>query len=224
MNTGTSVRLLSVICVETPIVRTVCVRGYRNTRDGRKAVYVPKEPALMDGYAIGRRTNEPKDGKNMRTMERKEADRMFGRLKGLFGGKRPIASYNVPNPYERCRRNIMRIHRMVIEKSGVERERGLENAVISSAAIDGLCDRIEYCSDCFERAAVAIDYIANFHPFVEGNKRTSFEVAVRFLRIGGYRLDDDEKTYLFIRDVAKGMYDRGEIEDWLRRNSHLSSP
>lgn len=148
---------------------------------------------------------------------------MFGGLKGLFGRKQPVASYNSLDSYERCRRNIMRIHRIVIEMSGEEREIGLENAVISSAAIDGLCDRIEYCSDCFSKAAVAIDYIANFHPFVEGNKRTSFEVTVRLLAHSGYALDDNEKTYRFIREVAMGMYGREEIEDWLRRNSHFSS-
>ena len=117
----------------------------------------------------------------------------------------------------------MRIHHNVIVMSGEIREIGLEDALINDAALDGLCDRLDYCRDCFERAALAIDYIANFHPFVEGNKRTSFEMAVRLLRIEGFELDDNHDTYLFIRDVASGLYDRGEVEDWLRRNSHVSS-
>ena len=160
----------------------------------------------------------------MRTIGNREARRMFGRLRGLFGRKKqPTVSYNRIEEYERCRRNIMRIHHRVIVKSGELREVGLEDAVISSAAIDGLCDRIMDCPDWFSKAAIAIDYIANFHPFVEGNKRTSLELAIRLLRNGGYELDDDEATYLFIRDVASGMYDREEVEDWLRRNSHISS-
>ena len=65
--------------------------------------------------------------------------------------------------------------------------------------------------------------IANFHPFVEGNKRTALQIAIRLLRNGGYELDDDDETYLFIRDVASGMYDREEIEDWPRCNTHISS-
>ncbi len=160
----------------------------------------------------------------MRAIGRKEARRMFGRLRGLFGRKKePTVSYSRIDEYERCRQNIMRIHHRVIVKSGEPREIGLEDAVISTAAIDGLCDRIMDCPDWFSKAAMAIDYIANFHPFVEGNKRTSLELAIRLLRNGGYELDDDDATYLFIRDVASGMYDREEVEYWLRRNSHVSS-
>ena len=48
-------------------------------------------------------------------------------------------------------------------------------------------------------------------------------MAIRLLRIEGYELDDNHETYLFIRDVASGLYDREEIEDWLRRNTHVSS-
>ena len=146
---------------------------------------------------------------------------MFGRLKERFGRKKqPTASYNRIEEYNRCRSNIMRVHHLVIVASGEEREVGLEDAVISSAAIDGLCDRIMDCPDWFSKAAVAIDYIANFHPFVEGNKRTAFQLAIALLRNGGYELDDDTATASFIIEVASGLYSREEIEEWLRRNTH----
>ena len=35
---------------------------------------------------------------------------------------------------------------------------------------------------------------------------------------------DDESTFLFIKDVASGKYERTEIEKWLRCNTHLSNP
>ncbi len=117
----------------------------------------------------------------------------------------------------------MRIHRSVILVFGNEHEKGLEDAVLSPMAIEGFCDRVEMCEDCFSKAALAIDYIADFHPFFEGNKRTAFELAVTLLKKGGYRLNDDEKTFRFIKDVASGMYDREEIEEWLRRNAYLGS-
>ena len=157
----------------------------------------------------------------MRAIGKKEARRMFGRLKERFGRKKqPTASYNRIEEYNRCRSNIMRVHHLVIVASGEEREVGLEDAVISSAAIDGLCDRIMDCPDWFSKAAVAIDYIANFHPFVEGNKRTAFQLAIALLRNGGYELDDDTATASFIIEVASGLYSREEIEEWLRRNTH----
>ena len=157
----------------------------------------------------------------MRAIGKKEARRMFGRLKERFGRKKqPTASYNRIEEYNRCRSNIMRVHHLVIVASGEEREVGLEDAVISSAAIDGLCDRIMDCPDWFSKAAVAIDYIAKFHPFVEGNKRTAFQLAIALLRNGGYELDDDTATASFIIEVASGLYSREEIEEWLRRNTH----
>lgn len=157
----------------------------------------------------------------MRAIGKKEARRMFGRLKERFGRKKqPTVSYNRIEEYNRCRSNIMRVHHLVIVASGEEREAGLEDAVISSAAIDGLCDRIMDCPDWFSKAAVAIDYIANFHPFVEGNKRTAFQLAIALLRNGGYELDDDTATASFIIEVASGLYSREEIEEWLRRNTH----
>ena len=156
--------------------------------------------------------------------EEEEAENIFGRLKEIFGRNRePTAFDNRSEAFERCRDNILRIHRRVIVISGEDREKGLEDVVISTAAIDGLCDRIVDCHDYFSKAAVAIDYIANFHPFLDGNKRTSLEVAIRFLILGGYELDDSQETYMFIRDVASGVYDREEIEVWLKLNSHLSS-
>lgn len=113
---------------------------------------------------------------------------------------------------------------MVIVESAEERAEGLEDAPISPMALDGFRDRIEYCSDIFSKAAVAVDYIAIFHPFVEGNKRTAFQLVVNILDSGGYELDDDDKTYHFIRDVASGMISGEEIEAWLRCNTHFNSP
>ncbi len=149
---------------------------------------------------------------------------MLGRLRQAFAGKRRAAvSFSKKGSYSRCVETVLHIHRAVIIKSGEAREIGLEDAVISMAAVEGFCDRLEYCGDCFSKAALAIDYVANFHPFMEGNKRTAFELAVRLLKNGGYELNDDDATLLFIRDVARGMYDREEVEMWLRRNSRLST-
>lgn len=157
----------------------------------------------------------------MRAIGKKEARRMFGRLKERFGRKKqPTVSYNRIEEYNRCRSNIMRVHHLVIVASGEEREVGLEDAVINPMAFESFCDWIELCPDCFSKAAMAIDYIANFHPFVEGNKRTAFQLAIALLRNGGYELDDDTATASFIIEVASGLYSREEIEEWLRRNTH----
>ena len=126
--------------------------------------------------------------------------------------------------YSECVKRVLRIHHKAIVQSGEERELGLEDALLNSSGIEGFCNKIEYCPDCFSKAATAIDYIANFHPFIEGNKRTAFQLAVAILRTGGYELNDNEETFLFIKDVAWGVKGIDEIEDWLRRNARISNP
>ena len=160
----------------------------------------------------------------MRAIRMRETRRMFEKLKGIFGKKKqPMVSYNQRDMRDRCVQRILHIHRMAIITSGEEREIGLENAVLNPMAFESFCEWIELCPDCFSKAALAIDYIANFHPFVEGNKRTAFQLAIALLRSGGYELNDDDATFRFIKDVASGMYDKEEVEDWLRCNTHLSS-
>ena len=159
-----------------------------------------------------------------RVIRTNEANRMFKRLKGMFGKKQPVTSYNQRETRERCIQHIMSIHRMAIVTSGEEREIGLEDAVLNKMALEGFCEWITNCPDCFSRAAMTFDYIANFHPFAEGNKRTAFQLALAMLRDGGYEPNDNDVTFKFIKDVASGMYDREEVEDWLRCNTHVSSP
>ena len=43
MNTDASAHNQSAVRAETPIPGTICVRGYRNTLYGRKAVFGPSE-------------------------------------------------------------------------------------------------------------------------------------------------------------------------------------
>ncbi len=148
---------------------------------------------------------------------------MRGWLRRAGRRRRRVVSYSPEDAYRRCYETVLRIHHAVIVRSGEERERGLEDRVINPMAVEGLCDRLEYCEDCFSKAALAIDYVVNFHPFMEGNKRTAFELAVALLQKGGYCLDDDMETFVFIKEVAQGLHDREEVEKWLRRNSHVST-
>lgn len=71
----------------------------------------------------------------------------------------------------------------------------------------------------FMKAAVLLEAIANYHVFTDGNKRTSFVAAARFLATNGYRCvaanEDVEKTMI---SVAMKEISLGEIADWLEKN------
>ena len=57
------------------------------------------------------------------------------------------------------------------------------------------------------------------HPFLNGNKRTSFGLAELFLEANGYRLSaGTAETYRFLLRVASGDASELEVESWVGRN------
>lgn len=89
----------------------------------------------------------------------------------------------------------------------------------SEAGLQRICDAVDYISDPFEMAALAMETIATFHPFVEGNKRTALAVALKFLNDSGYTLPDGFDTSAFVEEVAMSLHDVSEIERWLRKHA-----
>ena len=118
-----------------------------------------------------------------------------------------------------CVDGIKAIHRGIIRESGNAHEMGLEDAMYSEAGLQRICDAVDYISDPFEMAALAMETIATFHPFVEGNKRTALAVALKFLNDSGYTLPDGFNTSTFVEEVAMGLHDVSEIERWLRKHA-----
>jgi death-on-curing protein len=71
-------------------------------------------------------------------------------------------------------------------------------------------------------AAMAASYgfgIAKNHPFLDGNKRTSYVVTLMFLRINGFDVQADEATRLQVwLGLAAGELGEEELAAWLRAN------
>jgi death-on-curing protein len=71
-------------------------------------------------------------------------------------------------------------------------------------------------------AALASAYafgIARNHPFLDGNKRTSYVVTLAFLRLNGRDVEADEATRLQIwLDLAAGDLTEEQLTNWLRAN------
>jgi death-on-curing protein len=62
--------------------------------------------------------------------------------------------------------------------------------------------------------------IARNHPFLDGNKRTSYVVCLVFLRIHGFDIQADEATRIQVwLDLAAGKVAEEALAEWLR--SHL---
>jgi death-on-curing protein len=72
-------------------------------------------------------------------------------------------------------------------------------------------------ADAAQLAASYAFGIARNYPFIDGNKRTAFVVAVLFLAKNGRRLNvgDAEALAIFL-DLAAGELSEDELADWLR--------
>jgi len=57
------------------------------------------------------------------------------------------------------------------------------------------------------------------HPFLNGNKRTSYELVKLFLASNGYTLTKDtSETYRFLMGVASGNTSETAVEAWVARH------
>mgnify|MGYP000026371216 CR=1 FL=1 len=72
----------------------------------------------------------------------------------------------------------------------------------------------------FWRAAILMRGIVCGHPFVDGNKRTAYEVVDSYLRVHGYKITaDKQETLNFILNLARYGSDLENIVEWLKKNT-----
>jgi len=75
-------------------------------------------------------------------------------------------------------------------------------------------------SSVFEKAAVYLEGLANYHIFTDGNKRTAVIVSARFLFMNGYSLDISNKELVkFVLAVVNEKPEIKVIARWLKTNS-----
>ena len=107
-------------------------------------------------------------------------------------------------------------HQQIEEYGGIHgiRDKGLlESAVFRP--------QTGYYNSLAEEAAALMESLANNHPFLDGNKRTSFAAAHTFLLINGHDLEVDPlAAYDFmIQEIVKGEFRFGCILAWI--NIHI---
>ena len=114
---------------------------------------------------------------------------------------------------------VLAIHnRQLAEHGGSEgiRDRGL----LESALFRPL-NLLNYGNPSIFELAAAYGYgITKNHPFIDGNKRTSYVVMRTFLKLNGYDLKASawEKYQTWIL-VAEGKIDEVELADWIEKKS-----
>ena len=115
---------------------------------------------------------------------------------------------------------ISRMYRRVVETTGGE------HGYLSKSNLEYFLDTVKDVGERLPRrqaivkkAAFLLYNVIITHPFLNGNKRTAFEMSKSFLAFNGYRIDPEAKAaYKFLLSVASGDASVSEVEDWVARN------
>ena len=102
-------------------------------------------------------------------------------------------------------------------KTGVRDEKLLDSAI----AQPEMSFKGEYVhEDLFHMAAAYGYHLCQNHPFYDGNKRTALIAMYIFLYANGYQLIADKKgLFAIMMNLAKGSVSKGELREFLKKNS-----
>jgi len=117
---------------------------------------------------------------------------------------------------ELTEKKVIQIHDFLIE------EMGGEPGIRDLGTLSFVVEAINYESDLFRKAAQAL-FLAERHPFWDGQKRTAFELADLILRQNDYRFDRSDIVEIIrvIVRIAQYTCPEGEeidkIARWVKR-------
>ncbi len=115
---------------------------------------------------------------------------------------------------------VIRLHEKIIKQSGGHQ------GFVSVSNLDYLLETARDIGEASqeEKAVVQkVGYIlfnlVNLHPFLDGNKRTAYEVAKAFLNLNGWDIKPSEDdAYSTLKSIASGELDAQATERWVGRN------
>lgn len=120
--------------------------------------------------------------------------------------------------------DVMILHMQIIDASGgaqgvrdIERLTGTIEQVVQDVFGKELYPSI------YEKAAALTFGIINYHPFIDGNKRTGVMSALLFLNLNGHdtSLVKNKELEDFAVNVAVDKLDVATIADWLQARSSI---
>ena len=116
---------------------------------------------------------------------------------------------------------IRAINEVVVEESGGSigvREPGLLDSIAMKpkSSFGGA----ELYADVYTKSAVLYEAIANYHVFIDGNKRTGFAAMARFLAVNGYEIvvtNRELEDYTVF--IATNNADLADVSAWIKNHS-----
>lgn len=121
--------------------------------------------------------------------------------------------------------DLLRLHKIVIDFAGGSH--GVRDAHLLASIIEAPKQSFggkALYPDVWQKAAVTMEKLAKFHVFVDGNKRTAFAGAVRFLRMNGSTVTvSNAAAEKFVISVVTDKLDVPTIAAWLKQHSRKIS-
>ena len=98
---------------------------------------------------------------------------------------------------------------------------GVRDEGLLASALGRARNRYGYEESNIHRLAADYGYgIARNHPFIDGNKRTAFQVMYAFLKVNGWELTAPEpEVVLVMQALAAGEMSEMELAQWLQHYS-----
>lgn len=122
--------------------------------------------------------------------------------------------------------DILVIHSEIIDATGGFH--GVRDVGLLESIAEGPKQRFggkELYKGTFTKAALYLQTLAQYHVFVDGNKRTAAAATARFLFLNGYELHATNKALeKFALKVARANIDLEPIAHWMKNHSHKLTP
>jgi death on curing protein len=114
----------------------------------------------------------------------------------------------------------VRLHDRVLDVSGGDRgDLSRSNLEYVLDAVREIGDRLDLRQAMVKKGAYLLYSLILQHPFVNGNKRTAFELVKLFLRLNGFEMRaKSQETYSVLAEVAAGRVSLNKTEEWIATN------
>jgi len=115
---------------------------------------------------------------------------------------------------------VEELHSRILDLTGGEHgDLNRSNLEYLLEAVKDVGRKIETNLAIVKKAAYLLYNFVVQHPFVNGNKRTAFELVTLFLRINNYEITaTPERVYNFLSDIAAGKESLAQVEKWIATN------
>jgi death-on-curing protein len=116
--------------------------------------------------------------------------------------------------------DVLTIHRTAIHQYGGShgiRDLGLLESALAAPHHSMFGE--DLYPDLVAKCAILLYLLIENHPFVDGNKRTAFLAALRFVELNGSTFDaTEDELYDLTISIASGQQDKDTVTAWIRKH------